>query len=260
MAFEIRETKAVREAVALADLVAHSTNAIGEMVGAAGSGKSMAGRAIAARFGAVRLTAWEGMSRHQFLNTLAGLLGLTGPGGAERVLRMGACANECAPTGQSTLSPSPSPGGGGGHERRMLVVDEANKLTWRVLETVRYLADECGFAVILIGTEMYSRQFQAARTQPLLVQLGSRIGAKRMSTRHLDRAEVYAHVIKPTFGEVTDKELVTAFWTACRKGNFREAVELGEECQRLMATNGMVSLTPAVLELAGKWMANRYAG
>jgi hypothetical protein len=114
-------------------------------------------------------------------------------------------------------------------------------------------------AVLLIGTELYAQKFSEARTRPLLLQLGSRIGAKRVAARHLDRAETYAHVIRPWLGEVTDKDLVTAFWTGCRRGNYREAVELAEECRRIMAQNGMQALTPAVLELAAKWMANRYA-
>ena len=66
-----------------------------------------------------------------------------------------------------------------GNGRTLLVIDEANKLGWRVLETIRYLADECRFAVLLIGTELYTRKFTDARTRPLLEQLGGRIGAKR---------------------------------------------------------------------------------
>ena len=233
---DIRETKAVKEALALADLVMASDNPIGEITGPAGTGKTMAGRAVAAKLGAIRIAAWDGMTRHQLLSAVAAAIGMEGPGSADRVLRRGADA-----------------------ERVMLVVDEANKLSWRVLETIRYLADECGFAVLLIGTELYTRKFTDARTRPLLVQLGSRIGAKRAGTRHLDRAETYAHVIRPAFGDITDKDLVTVFWQACRKGNYREAVELAEECRRIMAQNGMQALTPAVLELAAKWMANRYA-
>ena len=58
---------------------------------------------------------------------------------------------------------------------------------------------------------------------------------------------------------MADKEIVTAFWSLCRKGNYREAVELAHECRRIMETNQMQALTQAVLELAGKWMANRHA-
>jgi hypothetical protein len=184
----------------------------------------------------MRVAAWDGMTRHQMLLTVADRMGIQGRGAVERLLRRGDDG-----------------------ERQLLVVDEANKLGWRVLEVLRYLADECGIAVMLIGTELYSRKFTDARTRPLLLQLGSRIGAKRVEARHLDRAETYAHVIRPIFGDLTDKELVTGFWSMCRKGNFREAMELAGECQRIMTTNEMQTLTPAVLELAGKWMANRYA-
>jgi DNA transposition AAA+ family ATPase len=233
---EYRETKVVREALELADLVLASENPIGEITGPAGTGKTMAGRAVADRHAAIRVAAWDGITRHQMLRLVAERLGIEGAGSVDKLLARGEDA-----------------------ERVLLVVDEANKLNWRALEALRFLADECAVAVILIGTELYSRKFTEARTRPLLLQLGSRIGAKRVSTRHLDRAEVYAHVIRPTFGDVPDKELVTAFWMGCRKGNFREAVELAGECQRLMAANGIQTLTPSILELAVKWMANRYA-
>jgi len=234
MAREIRKTKAVADALALAEVVLASDNPIGEIVGPAGTGKTQAGRAVAAQHGAVRIVAWDGMTRHQLLRAVAEAVGITGAGAVDRLLARRAEDGE----------------------RQLLVVDEANKLTWRPLEALRYLADECGFAVLLIGTELYERQFQAGRTRDLLLQLGSRIGAKRASTRHLDRAETVAHVLKPMFGDV-DKELATAFWQGCRRGNFREAVELAEECRRIMAANAMQSLTPAVLELALKWSANR---
>lgn len=238
MAREIRKTKAVADALALAEVVMASDNPIGEIVGPAGTGKSMAGRAVAAQHHALRVVCWDGMSRHQLLRQVAEASGITGPGAVDRLLATR--AEEGAP-------------------RRLIVVDEANKLGWRPLEALRYLADECGFAVLLIGTELYERQFVAGRTRELLLQLGSRIGAKRASTRHLDRAETVAHVLRPLFGDGIDKDLATAFWQGCRRGNFREAVELAEECQRIMAANGMQTLTPAVLELALKWSANRRA-
>jgi DNA transposition AAA+ family ATPase len=195
---------------------------------------------VAQHLGATRIAAWDGMSKHQMAVEIAASAGLEGSGVVDRLLR-------------SRAEGDPS-------TRRLIVIDEANKLSWRVLELLRYLADECNTAVLLIGTEMYSRQFSQARTRDLLLQLGSRIGAKRIATRHLDRAETYAHIFRPVFGESADKELVTTFWSVCRKGNYREAVELSEECRRIMEVNQMQALTPAVLELAGKWMANRHAG
>ncbi|MEO1766764.1 ATP-binding protein [Thiobacter aerophilum] len=234
MAREIRKTKAVTEAIKLAEVVMGSDNAIGEIVGPAGTGKSMAGRAVCEAYRAARIVAFDGMTRHQLLRAVAQAAGIEGPGAVDRLL--------AAPEGDT---------------RRLIVVDEANKLGWRPLEALRFLADERGFAVLLIGTELYERQFAASRTRELLLQLGSRIGAKRMSTRHLDRAETYAHVLRPAFGDVADKELINAFWMGCRKGNYREAVELAEECRRIMAANQMQNLTSAVLELALKWSANR---
>jgi len=65
--------------------------------------------------------------------------------------------------------------------------------------------------------------------------------------------------VRPLLGEVTDKEIVTRFWVMCRKGNFRDGVELARECRRIMQLNGFASLTDATLELAAKWMANRHA-
>ena len=234
---EIRETKQVKEAVKLAEVVREADHPIGEIVGPAGTGKSMAGRALVARLAAVRVVAWEGMTRHQLAAEVAQGLGMDGAGAGQRLL-----ATRVAPLDEP---------------RRLVVVDEANKLNWRGLEVLRYCADECNLAILLIGTELYDRQFTNSRTRELLVQLGSRIGAKRTATRHLDRAECYAHVFRPAFGDSADKELVTAFWEGCRRGNYREAGELAAECRRIMQANSMQAITAAVLELAAKWMANR---
>lgn len=237
---EITKTKAVKEALALAArLVETETAPIGEVVGETGTGKTMAARAIAQEFGALRACGYEGMSRYQLLGQIAREAGIEGP--ATRWMELLAqWAQEQA-------------------RRPLLVVDEANKLRWQALEVLRYLADECGFAVLLVGTEMYERQFASARTRPLLLQLGRRIGAKRHRMGRLDRSETYLHVMRPRLGEVADKELIVKFWTACRKGVWGDAVELAEECRRLMEVNEQASLTPAVLDAAVAWSANRYA-
>src|SRR5690606_36108779 len=86
---DIRDTKVLREALAMADLVLESHNPIGEITGTAGTGKSMAGRAIAAKHGAIRVAAWEGITRHQMLSQVAASLGIEGAGAVERLLRRG---------------------------------------------------------------------------------------------------------------------------------------------------------------------------
>lgn len=238
MTLEIRETKGVRSALELAGVVMGAdTHPIGEITGAPGVGKTFAARHIAAKYGGARIPAWDGMSKYQMGNEIARAFGIQGPGQVDKLL-------------SGRADPDPA-------TRRLVLIDEANKLTWRVLELLRYLSDECNVAVLLCGTDLYTRQFVAPRTRELLVQLGSRIGAKRLEIKPLDRADTYTHAIRPVLGDVQDRELVTQFWQVSRRGNLREAYELANECKRLMAANGITALTQAVLDLAAQWMANR---
>lgn len=234
---EIEKTKSVQDALQLAALLVETDGAaVGEIVGETGTGKTRAAHAVLAEFGGVRVCCHEGMTRYQLIARITAGLDIEGP--STRWLEL--LADYPAKT--ST--------------RPVLVVDEANKLKWQALEVLRYLADECGFAVLLVGTELYERQFSNARTRPLLLQLGRRIGAKRVRMGHLDRAETARFLLFPKFGEV-DKEIVTRFWTGCRRGNWGEAVELSGECLRLARLNSTQTLTMGVLEAALNWFANR---
>ena len=235
---EIRDTKFVKEALSVARLALESDNPIAEITGGTGSGKSTAARRVVEVLGAKRIACWDGISRHQLLKKAAEALGIEGAGAVDRLL-MDAVEEGAA--------------------RKLLVVDEANKLTWRALEALRYLADECNVAVVLVGTEFYERQFTGARTRELLLQLGRRIGAKRSRMGHLDRAETYSHILKPLCGDCADKEIVTKFWHGCRKGNWGDGMELAQECKRLMAVHELPALNAAVLDAALAWTANRHA-
>lgn len=238
MAREIRDTKGVRAALALAQTVmAAEEHPMGEIVGPSGTGKTFAGLRVAEQMGAHRLVCWDGITRHQLAREVGDWLGFLGAGAVDRLL-----------AARQTADPA---------SRRMVIVDEANKLNWRGLELLRYLADECNLAVILIGTDLYERQFVAPRTRELLVQLGRRIGAKRVATAHLDRADTYTHCLKPVLGEVADRDLITKFWQGCRRGNFGDGMELARECRRVMDANGITVLTEAVLDASLQWMANR---
>ena len=235
---EIRDTKFVKEALSVARLALESDNPIAEITGGTGSGKSTAAKRIVEVLGAKRIACWDGISRHQLLKKAAEALGIEGTGAVDRLLM------DAAEEGAA---------------RRMLVVDEANKLNWRALEALRYLADECNVAVVLVGTEFYERQFTGARTRELLLQLGRRIGAKRTRMGHLDRAETYGHILKPICGDCADKEIVTKFWHGCRKGNWGDGMELAKECRRLMEVHELPALNTAVLDAALAWTANRHA-
>ncbi|TCW31446.1 AAA family ATPase [Gulbenkiania mobilis] len=235
---EVRDTRFVKEALAVARLALEADNPIAEITGGTGSGKSTAAKRIVEVLGAKRIACWDGISRHQLLKKAAEALGIEGTGAVDRLL-MDAVEEGAA--------------------RRMLVVDEANKLNWRALEALRYLADECNVAVVLVGTEFYERQFTGARTRELLLQLGRRIGAKRSRMGHLDRAETYSHILKPVCGDCADKEIVTKFWHGCRKGNWGDGMELAQECRRLMAVHELPALNAAVLDAALAWTANRHA-
>lgn len=234
-----RETKYLKEAMLTARRVMQAEHPIGEIVGSPGTGKTTAAKAIAERMGGARVACWGGMTRHQLLRECAQALGIEGHGAVDKLLSDRAEADPAT--------------------RRLLVVDEANKLNWRGLEALRYLADECNVGVLLVGTELYERQFAAPKSRDYLVQLGSRIGAKRCRMGLLDRAETYTHALRPVVGDVTDKEVITRFWVGCRKGVWRDALEIAQECRAIMEAQGVTVLTMQVLDAALAWSANRHA-
>lgn len=238
------ETRQVKEALALAEVVmAAGESAIGEIVGETGTGKTAASRVIQARYRGLRVAAYEGMGRFALLQAMVTAAEVEGPY-AKWITGLAEAAHKWQHRGQT---------------RPLIVIDEANKLRWEALEITRYAVDELGWAVILVGTELYERKFQDARTRPLLLQLGGRIGAKRVRITALDKADTYLYVLKPRFGDLGG-ELVSRFWQGCRKGNWREAMELAGACRRIMAANEVGVLTPPVLEAALAWTANKPQG
>jgi hypothetical protein len=222
-------TKSMKKAAAMAALLRQAGDAaIGEITGETRVGKSAAGLYIAAQPNSIRICCFQGISPYKL----------------DRALRK---ALKAAAGYEG--DPADYPATLAAEDRPLLVVDEANKATWPTLEILRYLADEAGWAVLLIGTELYTRQFADARTAPLLKQLGDRIGGKRVAMQPMDRAETLVHVLKPRFGTVA-LTVATSFWHASRKGHWGPAIELADTCRRVMDANGRSVLDAVVLNSA----------
>jgi hypothetical protein len=138
-------------------------------------------------------------------------------------------------------------------KNRLVIVDEANHLKWPQLEGLRFLADEAGMALLLMGTDIMNRQFRTPQTGVYLTQLASRIGAKTLHLtrmRRIDEGQAYA--LQPLFGQV---ERATAKrFMQVSQGYWRDSIELARACQRLMAPTGLTQLTSEIIDTAAVWM------
>lgn len=232
---EIIETRHLRDALRMAQSVMASvdTGPIGQLTGEPGTGKTRAGKYLVERLGAARLCCAQGISNRVLAGKVCAAFGIDGGSSSANAL-IGKL--EKSVTG------------------KLLVVDEANHLRWQQLELLRYLGDEAGMGMILVGTDLMDRPFQDGRTATYLAQLASRIGAKRVRFAPLTTLEeVAGYMIQPHFGKV-DKATAKAFH-AQAKGYWRDAAELASACRRAMATQGIEQLTPVVVEAAANWMA-----
>lgn len=228
------ETVAVQQALVLAHtLLNEETNRVGKIDGKPGTGKSTIAHYLVKQLGAVRVCAYQGMSTKSLMMDLCVALGLE--------VTVGTAATQIA-----RLRP---------HVRnRLVIVDEANHLKWPQLEGLRFLADEAGMALLLMGTDLMNRQFRSPQTGVYLAQLASRIGAKTLHLTRMRRIdEGQAYVLKPLFGEV---ERATAKrFMQVSQGYWRDSQELAKACQRLMVPHGLTQLTIEIVDTAAQWMA-----
>lgn len=151
------ETQAVQQALTLAQtLLSADSNRIGKIDGKPGTGKSTISHYLVAQLGAIRVCAYQGMSTKSLMMDLSTTLGLDVNGGT-------------AATQIARLRPHV--------KERLVIIDEANHLKWPQPEGLRFLADEAGMALLLMGTDIMNRQFRTPHTGMYLAQLTSRIGA-----------------------------------------------------------------------------------
>jgi DNA transposition AAA+ family ATPase len=209
------------------------TGPIGQLVGESGTGKTWAGKCLVECLGAVRVCCVQGISNKVLAAKIHKAFGAEKTPGS---------ANSLIGKLEELVS------------GRLLVVDEANHLRWQQLELLRYLADEAGMGLILVGTDLMDRPFKDGRTATYLAQLASRIGAKRVRFERITALEeVAGYMIQPHFGKV-DKATASAFHKQA-KGYWRDAAELAAACRRVMETQGLEKLNPVVVEAAANWMA-----
>ena len=232
---EIIKTKPVREAEKMAQAVLDSRRSgpIGLLLGEPGTGKTECGRHLAEVYKGIRLCACEGESITSLGKRLHKALTGSDIKGSAGDIRS-ALESHC--------------------QGRLLIMDQADKLGWRPLEWLRYLADEAGLGVFLIGTDLLDRTFKDGKTGIYMAQMASRIGAKVIHFKPFKTVEdVAGYMIVPEFGEV-DAESAKAFFNAS-KGYWRDGMALADTCRRIMKNQKLDKLNPAVVKAAAEWLA-----
>ncbi|MHC8398810.1 AAA family ATPase [Pseudomonas sp. MDT1-17] len=230
---KVIETQDVQEAFALAQtLLSADSNRVGKIDGKPGTGKSTIAHYLVDRLNAVRVCAYQGMSTKSLMLDLCVALGLE--------VTTGTAAGLIARARPLV-------------KNRLVIVDEANHLKWPQLEGLRFLADEAGMALLLMGTDIMNRQFRTPQTGVYLAQLASRIGAKTLHLTRMRRIEEgQAYVLQPLFGKV-ERSTAKRF-IQISQGYWRDSIELARACQRLMESNGLTQLTTDIIDTAAVWM------
>lgn len=234
-------TKGAEEAFQMAQTVMSGRRGmkIGQIIGEPGTGKTELTLWLEREFDAVRVECWHKMAEKTLMQEVAF--------GFDRIGKPIDTTGTSNTLFQRILKVAPG---------QLLILDEANHLTWRVLELVRGLSDIGGCGLIICGTDLLARRMNEARIRAYLAQLRQRIGAKRVTVEPItDEAELAAYVVNPRFGAVTKKTAQT--FQRRSGGHWRPALELADACDRLMKAEGVETLNHDIVETAAAWMAGQ---
>ena len=133
--FDVIETGYIKQCVAMAQTTINSLfNKIGIIIGEPGTGKTIASHYLAQRLNGHRFCCNSGMSKKSLLTTIARQFGLIKPT---------ASSDELTNFLSSKLN------------GQLIILDEANHLGVKQLESLRYFTDEIG--AILIGTDILAQ-------------------------------------------------------------------------------------------------------
>jgi len=212
---DVLQTQQLNAAVAL--VKATATDGHGRMAkihGLPGSGKTHTCYALAKIFDGVRICAYSGMRRKTLFNKLAERFGGTGSGGFDSSITFL----------QSRV------------ENEIFLIDECNHLGWLEFEALRYLSDECGAVIVLLGTQIFEQKF-VGKSGVYLQQLSRRIGAKHLELKPVESLEeCVQYFILPNFDTKPTKS-TAALFLKVSGGLWGRAAELTTACKRLMESN-----------------------
>lgn len=233
---EVIETADVKRCVAMVGAVmsARSDARFGQIVGPPGTGKTLMSKYLSDQNDGVRVCASAGCKPVGMLNRIARSLGqtVTNADGSDKL--------------QDILSNVV--------KGRAIFVDEANHLDWLCLESLRYIADEGGAGVVLLGTPILDDEINDGRRKTYFDQLRRRVGAKRVQLSLIkSHEEITQHIIQPRFGPVT-KTLARHFLKGSR-GDWGTGLELANACLRIMDNEKKEKLDEDIVIAASQYLA-----
>lgn len=239
------ETADLRRAAKMARAIMASRTRIGRLIGEPGSGKTEATKRLTATLDqepatcrrAIRLCMRRGITEAALIRAVAAALGVDAGRGDSTDAIMDAA--------------------GARADGVLLILDEANHLHWQHLERLRWLSDEAGAGLLLVGTDLLSRTFRDGRNRVYLAQMVSRIGAKQVTMHPMDIRSVAAYCLTPRFGQVHKTVAETVH--KATGGWWRECAELADACQRVIdqQPGGSAGLTLPIVNAARQWLAER---